>query len=93
MKFKEMSWEELKKDFKKVLDSFTTQELIDSLKPYEINSTDYCFKTYDKNNLNEICGLNEIDIMSNEYKKEYLKDENYILEIKNNEYKRMEEAA
>lgn len=32
MKFNEMSWEELKNDFKKILDNITTEELVDSIK-------------------------------------------------------------
>lgn len=35
MKFKEMSWEELKKDFRKILDKYTTRNLVDSLKKYK----------------------------------------------------------
>lgn len=35
MKFKEMSWKELKEDFKKILDSFTTEELVNSLSKYK----------------------------------------------------------
>ena len=34
MKFKEMSWEELQKDFKNKLDDMTTQELVNSLLKY-----------------------------------------------------------
>lgn len=30
MKFKEMSWEELKKDFRRILDKYTTRDLVDS---------------------------------------------------------------
>lgn len=36
MKFKEMSWEELKKDFRKILDKYTTKDLVDSLKKYKM---------------------------------------------------------
>ena len=32
MKFKEMSCEELKKDFEKILDKFSDEELLESLK-------------------------------------------------------------
>ena len=30
MKFKERSWEELKKDFRRILDKYTTRDLVDS---------------------------------------------------------------
>ena len=40
MKFKEMSLEELKKDFEKLLNSFTTSELVNSLDEYAINKLD-----------------------------------------------------
>ncbi len=35
MKFKEMSWEELKKDFREKLDRFTSRELVNSLEKYK----------------------------------------------------------
>ena len=35
MKFKEMSWKELKEDFKKLLDNKTEEELIKELSKYE----------------------------------------------------------
>ena len=34
MKFKELSYEELQEDFKKILDSMSTEELVDSVKRY-----------------------------------------------------------
>ena len=37
MKFKEMSCDELKKDFEKILNSFSDEELFESLKKYIIN--------------------------------------------------------
>lgn len=40
MKFKEMSWEELKKDFRKILDKYTTKDLVDSLKKYKMSVND-----------------------------------------------------
>ena len=35
MKFKEMSWEELKADFRKKLDKYTIKELVKSLEKYK----------------------------------------------------------
>ena len=40
MKFKEMSWEELKKDFRRILDKYTTRDLVDSLKKYKMSVND-----------------------------------------------------
>lgn len=37
MKIKDMSWEELQKDFSKLLDKYTIDELVDSLDKYSIN--------------------------------------------------------
>ena len=37
MKFKEMSWEELKKDFRKKLNEYTIKELVKSLEKYKRN--------------------------------------------------------
>ena len=39
MKFKEMSWEELQEDFKKILDNMSTEELADSVKKYITSNT------------------------------------------------------
>lgn len=36
MKFKEMSYEELSKDYKQVLSKYTTEELVESLEKYKI---------------------------------------------------------
>lgn len=36
MKFKEMSNEELQKDFKQVLNKYTTEELVESLEKYKV---------------------------------------------------------
>ena len=38
MKFREMSWEELKADFRKKLDKYTTKELVKSLEKYKIKT-------------------------------------------------------
>ena len=35
MKFREMSWEELKSDFRKKLDKYTIKELVKSLEKYK----------------------------------------------------------
>lgn len=35
MKFKEMSWEELEKDFREKLNRYTSRELADSLEKYK----------------------------------------------------------
>lgn len=35
MKFKEMKWKELKADFKKKINKFTTKELLKSLEKYK----------------------------------------------------------
>ena len=92
MKFKEMSLEELKKDFKKILDNFTTSDLVDSLKEYIINKQDFQYVLSKKSNLDENYGLNEMDIKNKEKDEdEYI--ENTVLEIENNEYIGMEEAA
>ena len=95
MKFKEMSWKELKKDFEEFLDGFTTEELIKSLRKYEVsNNSNYCFSVSTDNNLNENYGLNEIIIDKvNEKNDECIKDNKYKLEIKNNEYNEMGDAA
>lgn len=37
MKFKEMSWEELKADFRKKLNEYTIKELVKSLEKYKRN--------------------------------------------------------
>lgn len=37
MKFKEMSWEELEKDFRKKLNEYTIKELVKSLEKYKRN--------------------------------------------------------
>ena len=41
MKIKEMSWEELERDFSKLLDKYTSEELVNSLDKYSI---DYCLE-------------------------------------------------
>lgn len=41
MKFREMSWEELKTDFRKKLDKYTTKELVKSLEKYKIKTDEY----------------------------------------------------
>lgn len=41
MKFKEMSCEELKKEFKKILNQYTSDELIESLEKYKIETQKY----------------------------------------------------
>ncbi len=41
MKFKEMSWEELEKDFKKILAQYTSDELVKSLEKYKIETKEY----------------------------------------------------
>ncbi len=41
MKFREMSWEELKADFRKKLDKYTTKELVKSLEKYKIKTDEY----------------------------------------------------
>lgn len=91
MKFKEMSLEELKKDFEKLLNSFTTSELVDSLEEYAINENDFQYALSKKNNLFEDYGLNEMNIENNLKEEEYIK--NNTLEIENNEYIGMEDAA
>lgn len=90
-----MSWEELKRDFEKFLDDFTTEELVKSLRKYEIGTnSNYCFSISTDNNLNENCGLNEIIIDKvNEKSNECIKNNKYKLEIKNNEYNEMGDAA
>lgn len=40
MKFKEMSWEELKKDFREKLNRYTSRELADSLEKYKMSVND-----------------------------------------------------
>lgn len=53
MKIKEMTWQELKKDFAKILDKFTEQELVDSLDEYCINSSNYTMTENERFNLIE----------------------------------------
>lgn len=36
MKFKDMTWEELQEDFKKILDKLTPEELLESLEEYKL---------------------------------------------------------
>lgn len=38
MKIKEMTWQELEKDFSMILDRYTKQELVDSLDKYYIKN-------------------------------------------------------
>ena len=94
MKFKEMSWKELKKDFEKFLDGFTTEELVNSLRKYDIRNNSYCFSVSTDNNLNESYGLNDVVIDKTfNNNNEFIKNSNYKLEIKNNEYNEMGDAA
>lgn len=44
MKFKNMSFNELKKEFEKILDSFSQEQLLNSLKKYELNNNDYTYE-------------------------------------------------
>ena len=42
MKFKEMTWQELNKDFKQVLSNYTSEELVESLEKYKVeNKNEY----------------------------------------------------
>lgn len=41
MKFKEMSWEELERDFKAKLAQYTIEELVDSLDKYKVEIEEY----------------------------------------------------
>lgn len=50
MKFKDMSYNELMEDFKKVLDKYTDKELIKSLEEYMENWDGY-YRWYSKFNL------------------------------------------
>lgn len=41
MKFKEMSYKELKKEFEKILNQYTSDELIETLEKYKIGGINY----------------------------------------------------
>lgn len=78
MKFKEMSWEELKIDFEKLLNTFSIEELVDSLEEYVIINDEYSYKIPKNNNLEEKYSFLDVSIenetpsidMKNDTKKE-----------------------
>lgn len=77
MKFKEMTWKELEKDFKNFLDSFTTKELVESLRKYAINTEEnYYYRESDEDNLSENCTGDEDSVKFS--KEEYGDSEEYI---------------
>lgn len=65
MKFKDLSNEELQKDFKKLLSRYTPDELVKSLEPYKIETDEkhLCRRKY----LIYIILINYISIYSHNY--------------------------
>ena len=49
MKFKEMTWEELKEDFEKFLNQLSTEEIVKSLKKYEVDFMEKLLYNYYRN--------------------------------------------
>lgn len=96
MKFNEMSWKELKKDFKKILDNMTTEELVDSIKKYAIDNKSYSFEISYEDNLNENIIQEDINIImdKNEIKQEKMLGivrESFVIDSE--QYLKMEDAA
>lgn len=96
MKFNEMSWEELKNDFKKILDNMTTEELVDSIKKYAIDNKSYSFEISYEDNLNENIIQEDINIImdKNEIKQEKMLGivrESFVIDSE--QYLKMEDAA
>lgn len=53
MKFKEMSWKELREDFERVLSGFSVEELVESLREDVIINESYSYEIPTDNNLDE----------------------------------------
>ena len=93
MMFHEMSWKELQDDFKKFLDNVSIEELVESLKKYAINNENYTFKITYENNLIEHPIQESIDRIITEPKQEEVIKDNNTLDINNELYSKMEDAA
>lgn len=89
MKFKEMSWQELKEDFEKILNKFSVEELVESLREYEVISEQYSYEFPKDNNLVEEYQFSIVNIekeptsinMNNDKKEELIIDENINWEV------------
>ncbi len=86
MKFKEMSWEELKMDFREKLDRYTSRELVDSLEKYKKGEKNLRVKLKVREDVNlkvlENYGFKRKTHKAPTYKYEYEDgDEDYYTEI------------
>lgn len=49
MKFKEMSWKQLQKEFENILTNFSDEQLVESIRKYSINNNEYVYENSNNN--------------------------------------------